>query len=874
MSHSNLRIAIRSVVAALAMLVLSATAVFAEDGNILEPQHGIPLVVINIDESEEAIAAAEANDDKHDYGTIAEMNESEKHSVRCVGTVEIKVPDDYDLPGSDTSWVEKSLKLDYIRGRGNSTWSDVSKRPYKFKLSNKADLFGMGKSKEWALMANYYDDSIIHNRITYWLGKQIGMPYNMEGVPVEVVMQGAGDPVYLGCYDLSELVEVDASRVAIEKDGGYLFSIFNEYQKDDPESNTFKTKQVVPFHFDDPEFMDEDSLTEEQKAQRQYLIDYVQSVEDLIFDCDVIDQERHDEIAAKLDLKSVADYWLIQEFTDNGDAYGTGSTYFFKPKDGKMHFGPLWDFDIAWGILSEGEEAGLDTEGFNNTTMIWVDELRAKDPEFVKILEQEWAKLDPALTELTKSGGVMDQYRDEIKAAYEADPVIAEKEDHDLGVNVENLRRWTNARHEWMKNNEDKLGAIYATVTYVADGKTVFVNNKVRIGKSADDDPKAPDKDGFYFTGWFTEDGSPMEDVQIVEDTTFYAKYIEEDQAIVPTALYLQDYELWAEAGSMVDVSTEYTIIPSDALSQEVTWTSSDETIATVDPIGAFELLKAGDVVMTATTINGIKAELLIHVTEEDGLERKDPEGIVFDEPEMKLETGKHAQAKWTIKPEGEAINKNYYLFSSSDDAVVEIDRLGVVTAIGPGTAEVTMTVCYGDEQEISATFKVTVTDPDSSSKDDSSAADKGAVNSKVMSGGNTYVITKAASAKAVGTVALAKAANKKSVKIPSTVTIKGKKYNVTKINAKAFKGKKIRTITIGKNVKTLSKNAFRGSKATRLIIKSKKLTKKSVRGSLYKSKIKRAQVKVGKKKINKKYRKRYRKSFTRKNAGKKIKIS
>ena len=222
MSHSNLRIAIRSVVAALAMLVLSATAVFAEDGNILEPQHGIPLVVINIDESEEAIAAAEANDDKHDYGTIAEMNESEKHSVRCVGTVEIKVPDDYDLPGSDTSWVEKSLKLDYIRGRGNSTWSDVSKRPYKFKLSNKADLFGMGKSKEWALMANYYDDSIIHNRITYWLGKQIGMPYNMEGVPVDVVMQGAGDPVYLGCYDLSELVEVDASRVAIEKDGGYI----------------------------------------------------------------------------------------------------------------------------------------------------------------------------------------------------------------------------------------------------------------------------------------------------------------------------------------------------------------------------------------------------------------------------------------------------------------------------------------------------------------------------------------------------------------------------------------------------------------------------------------------------------------------------
>ena len=123
MDNRNLRLTLRSVVAALAMLVLSATAVFADDGIILEPQHGIPLVIVNIDESEDAIAAAEANDDKHDYGTIVEMNESENHSVRCVGSVEIKVPEGYDLPGSDTTWVGKSLTLDYIRGRGNSICS-------------------------------------------------------------------------------------------------------------------------------------------------------------------------------------------------------------------------------------------------------------------------------------------------------------------------------------------------------------------------------------------------------------------------------------------------------------------------------------------------------------------------------------------------------------------------------------------------------------------------------------------------------------------------------------------------------------------------------------------------------------------------------
>ena len=239
MDNRNLRLTLRSVVAALAMLVLSATAVFADDGIILEPQHGIPLVIVNIDESEDAIAAAEANDDKHDYGTIVEMNESENHSVRCVGSVEIKVPEGYDLPGSDTTWVGKSLTLDYIRGRGNSTWYYVPKRPYKIKLSEKSDLFGMGKSKEWALMANYYDNSFIHNRITYWLGTQLGMPYNIESVPVDVVMKGTSGYVeYLGCYDLSELVNVEKIRVNIDKDGGYIFSIFNEAQKDDPDSNT------------------------------------------------------------------------------------------------------------------------------------------------------------------------------------------------------------------------------------------------------------------------------------------------------------------------------------------------------------------------------------------------------------------------------------------------------------------------------------------------------------------------------------------------------------------------------------------------------------------------------------------------------------
>ena len=122
-------------------------------------------------------------------------------------------------------------------------------------------------------------------------------------------------------------------------------------------------------------------------------------------------------------------------------------------------------------------------------------------------------------------------------------------------------------------------------------------------------------------------------------------------------------------------------------------------------------------------------------------------------------------------------------------------------------------------------------------------------------------------------TVAFTRAGNKKSIVVPDAITINGKTYLVTSVSANAFTAKKIRTVTIGKNVVLIEKNAFKGSKATKMIVKSKKLTKASVKGSLKGSKIKTVQVKVGKKKVNKKYVKKYKKIFTKKNAGKKVKV-
>ena len=108
------------------------------------------------------------------------------------------------------------------------------------------------------------------------------------------------------------------------------------------------------------------------------------------------------------------------------------------------------------------------------------------------------------------------------------------------------------------------------------------------------------------------------------------------------------------------------------------------------------------------------------------------------------------------------------------------------------------------------------------------------------------------------------------------TVTVNVKTVSAAVVNKAVKKAggseKYVTKIVLGKNVRKIGKKAFaKYKKVTTLTIKTKKLKKASVKGSLAGSKIKKIQVKVGSKKVNKKYIKKYKKIFTKKNAGKKI---
>lgn len=79
--------------------------------------------------------------------------------------------------------------LESIKGRGNSSW-DVRKKPYNIKLADKADLFGMGGAKKYALMAHHVDKSFIRNKLGMDIGDIVGVEYCMDSRYADLYING------------------------------------------------------------------------------------------------------------------------------------------------------------------------------------------------------------------------------------------------------------------------------------------------------------------------------------------------------------------------------------------------------------------------------------------------------------------------------------------------------------------------------------------------------------------------------------------------------------------------------------------------------------------------------------------------------------
>ena len=141
----------------------------------------------------------------------------------------------------------------------------------------------------------------------------------------------------------------------------------------------------------------------------------------------------------------------------------------------------------------------------------------------------------------------------------------------------------------------------------------------------------------------------------------------------------------------------------------------------------------------------------------------------------------------------------------------------------------------------------------DASRKDDSSKkqlTNDEAANAVLADKSFIYTVTKAATAKKAGEVKITGLVKKnvKKANIKVTVKLNGVKYNVTAIGDNAFKGaKNLKTVVIGKNVKSIGAKAFANlKKLSKVTIKSKKLPK--IGKNAFVKKGKKVTIKVNKK--------------------------
>lgn len=151
------------------------------------------------------------------------------------------------------------------------------------------------------------------------------------------------------------------------------------------------------------------------------------------------------------------------------------------------------------------------------------------------------------------------------------------------------------------------------------------------------------------------------------------------------------------------EISIEATVSPADATNVEVSYASTDETVATVDKDGRVQVLQPGECDITTTLMqDGEKVtEKTTHVKA-----FYEVESITLDSNEGKLTVGNSHTIKATVAPE-EVAAETTIEWSSSNEKVATVDENGKVTAIAAGEATITATA--GQE---SANYEVTVEQP------------------------------------------------------------------------------------------------------------------------------------------------------------------
>ena len=199
----------------------------------------------------------------------------------------------------------------------------------------KVPLLGMPADGDWVLYAPYNDKTLMRNAVAYRTARWIGR-YAPRTRFVELWLSGRRHGVYV----LTEKPELGDRRVQ----GEALFELTFPFQARSKAPSFLTPVKRRPIVWEDPERGD---LT---AARAGALARKVRRAERALYGPG--SWRRH------LDERAAIDFALVTELFKNEDGFHAST--FMALRDGKLHLGPVWDYDISMGNSDYGPACRLE----------------------------------------------------------------------------------------------------------------------------------------------------------------------------------------------------------------------------------------------------------------------------------------------------------------------------------------------------------------------------------------------------------------------------------------------------------------------------------------------------------------------------------
>ena len=371
--------------------------------------NGVPTLLITIDNESE-------------YNTLLTSSDRKIKEIWSGGRYAM-------VEGSTKAYNTKSQQgLLQIKRRGQSSF-DMPKKPFTIELSEQQTLTNMTANKDWILVANYSDKTLLRNWFAYTTGRAMGSMYVPDCRTIDVYMGKGSTSTHLGTYLLVEKLEVANNKMNIKEmtaedksintvttsssdtqilAGSFLVEIesSDRFGASDVavKSECFGGDRYLNIKSPDKDlFSPVNNFATKNTNLTNYIRTFFTVMDTYVNNANSSTNKTNpDRIFDFIDINSFVDYYIINELAKNVDGGFVLSTYFYKDKGGKLYV-TIWDFDIAYGNCnyasdSNGNNCGVYTGHYIGTNTTWYRRLLRND-KFRNAVKTRW-------TALRKSGGI------------------------------------------------------------------------------------------------------------------------------------------------------------------------------------------------------------------------------------------------------------------------------------------------------------------------------------------------------------------------------------------------------------------------------------------------------------------------------------